>query len=137
MHINPMGDKMSKQKTKIDWADYSYNPVRGICNHFCSYCYARRMYERYKWDDSLSFDFNALNFIDLPEPQKIFIGSMHDVFGNWVFKDWIEMIISAIIDNNLKRYEAGRDSNIFIFLTKNPKRYLEFMFSQVLNVISY
>ena len=37
-----MGDK-----TKIDWADASWNPVTG-CLHGCEYCYARRIAERFE-----------------------------------------------------------------------------------------
>ena len=37
-----MGDK-----TKIDWADASWNPVTG-CLHGCEYCYARRIAERFR-----------------------------------------------------------------------------------------
>lgn len=33
-------------RTKIDWADASWNPVTG-CLHGCSYCYARRIAERF------------------------------------------------------------------------------------------
>lgn len=33
-------------KTKIDWADSSWNPVTG-CLHGCEYCYARRIAERF------------------------------------------------------------------------------------------
>lgn len=29
------------QKTKIPWADYTINPVKGLCPMACSYCYAR------------------------------------------------------------------------------------------------
>lgn len=35
------------QKTSIEWADYSWNPVSG-CKHGCEYCYARRMAVRYE-----------------------------------------------------------------------------------------
>lgn len=34
-------------KTKIDWADMSWNPVTG-CLHGCEYCYARKIAERFK-----------------------------------------------------------------------------------------
>lgn len=34
-------------KTKIDWADASWNPVTG-CLHGCAYCYARRIAERFR-----------------------------------------------------------------------------------------
>ena len=33
-------------KTKIDWADASWNPVTG-CLHDCAYCYARKIAERF------------------------------------------------------------------------------------------
>ena len=33
-------------KTKIDWADATWNPVTG-CLHGCEYCYARRISRRY------------------------------------------------------------------------------------------
>jgi len=32
-------------QTKIEWCDYTWNPVVG-CKHGCSYCYARRFAER-------------------------------------------------------------------------------------------
>lgn len=34
-------------KTKIDWADATWNPVTG-CLHGCEYCYARRIAERFR-----------------------------------------------------------------------------------------
>ena len=39
-----MGDK-----TKIDWADATWNPVTG-CWHECGYCYARRIAERFTYE---------------------------------------------------------------------------------------
>lgn len=35
------------KKTKIDWADSTWNPVTG-CLHGCEYCYARRIANRFK-----------------------------------------------------------------------------------------
>lgn len=40
-------------KTKIDWADYTWNPVTG-CKHDCSYCYARKMSARFSGDVRLN-----------------------------------------------------------------------------------
>lgn len=34
-------------KTKIEWADMTWNPVTG-CRHGCGYCYARRIAERFR-----------------------------------------------------------------------------------------
>ena len=38
------------QKTKIDWADSTWNPVTG-CFHDCPYCYARNMSNRFEGCD--------------------------------------------------------------------------------------
>lgn len=53
-----MGDK-----TKIDWADASWNPVTG-CLHGCEYCYARRIAERFGgcWRLDLPGDTSWRNF---------------------------------------------------------------------------
>ena len=40
-------------KTKIDWADYTWNPVTG-CLHGCSYCYARKQSMRFSGDIRLN-----------------------------------------------------------------------------------
>ena len=34
------------KKTKIEWADYTWNPVSG-CLHGCEYCYARKIANRF------------------------------------------------------------------------------------------
>jgi protein gp37 len=48
-------------KTRIEWADYTWNPVTG-CLHGCSYCYANRQAARFSGYDpcyNASFDFEA------------------------------------------------------------------------------
>lgn len=109
-------------KTKIDWADFSINPIKGICKNDCWYCYAKRMYKRFKWDEHIRQDFSV--FVDvakLKEPSKIFIGSTHDIFGKWIPYHWIYGIIEYC-----KQY----NQHTYIFLTKNPSRYKEFIFPQ-------
>ena len=39
------------EKTKIDWADATWNPVTG-CLHGCEYCYARKIAERFRGCDA-------------------------------------------------------------------------------------
>lgn len=138
-------------KTKIDWADASWNPVTG-CLHGCEYCYARRMAHRYAGGHGYSmketvcngynlyelrspgkmpdgrkavypFDFSPTLHryrLDIPgrwqRPRTIFVCSMADLFGNWVPDDWITTIFEACKAATQHRY---------LFLTKNPKRYLE------------
>ncbi len=68
-------------KTKIPWADYTLNPVKGLCPMACPYCYARRMYKRFKWNPEIRWEPECL--IDLsvvPEGSKVFIGSTIELF---------------------------------------------------------
>ena len=40
------------KKTKIDWAESTWNPVTG-CNHDCAYCYARNIARRFSGGGAL------------------------------------------------------------------------------------
>ena len=107
-------------RTKIEWADYTINPIKGMCKNDCFYCYAKAMYKRFKWNKEIIYNPDA--FCDVgkaPFGSKIFVGSMHDIFGDWIEKDIIEIIIS---------WTKIYPKHTFIFLTKNPRRYLEFKF---------
>ncbi len=38
-------------KTKIEWCDYTWNPVTG-CLNGCEYCYAKKIVQRFQgWTD--------------------------------------------------------------------------------------
>ena len=145
-------------KTKISWADATWNPVTG-CLHGCEYCYARRIAERfgskqmpifvdypvldepvrcadtyaYMRDAGISagviqpypFDFTpTFHRYKLDEPQhwkkprNIFVCSMADLFGDWVPDEWIDDVIKATQRALQHRY---------LFLTKNPERYGEWL----------
>ena len=140
------------EKTKIEWCDSSWNPVTG-CGHGCEYCYARRIANRYKGciespDGSTSdsivtlsdrmqaktkdgtirnaaypYGFTpTLHEYRLADPltkgfgKTIFVCSMADLFGDWVPDEWIEKVFDACKAASNHRY---------LFLTKNPKRYIE------------
>jgi len=81
---------MNKQKKNgnISWTDYTWNPIQGLCPVDCklpdgrSYCYARRIYQRfgrnpevrldaYELDDIYRYHNEAL----LKLPVKIFVCS--------------------------------------------------------------
>lgn len=99
-------------KTKIEWCDYTINPVKGLCPMACPYCYARRMYKRFHWNETIQYD-NSV-FLDIPnrdKPSRIFVGSTMELFGNWVKKDWMSDIMASVY---------GRPEHTFIFLTKQP-----------------
>ena len=95
-------------KTKIEWCDYTINPVKGLCPMACPYCYARRMYKRFKWNPELYLETSV--FADLPEkPSKIFIGSTMELFGEWIKAEWLNYIFDSI---------SNFPQHTFIFLTK-------------------
>lgn len=99
-------------KTKIEWCDYTTNPVKGLCPMACSYCYARRMYKRYHWDETIRFEADYL----VPQPcegWRIFVGSTMELFGPWVKSEWLERIFAWVRAN---------PQHTFIFLTKQPQR---------------
>lgn len=50
------------------------------------------------------------------KPRNIFVCSMADLFGEWVPDEWIEQVFKACEKAPQHRY---------LFLTKNPKRYME------------
>ncbi len=107
-------------KTRIEWADYTINPIKGLCQQGCFYCYARKMYKRFKWNKEVRYAPEELNKIaTIKEPSRIFICSTHDLFGEWIPDKWIWGIITE-----LHRYPQ----HTFILLTKNAKRYTDWTF---------
>ena len=141
-------------KTKIEWCDFTYNPITG-CRHACEYCYARRQAQRFcgdirlnKTSDQLQsipdtglwildepFKNNQGKVIPMPvgfepafhryrlpmpaqkkKPANIFVGSMADLFGEWVPDEWIREVLAAC---------AAAPWHNFLFLTKNPDRYYQ------------
>ena len=136
------------EKTKIDWADATWNPVTG-CHHNCTYCYARNIAHRFssggeKWceDDDIhvlnekfygsdgeddkanpypfgfqpTFHKYHLDDYKNKKGKTIFVCSMADLFGDWVPDEWIEEIFRVCDEAPQHRY---------LFLTKNPERYIE------------
>lgn len=110
---------LNKQgKDKIDWTDFTFNPISGRCEHNCSYCYMHSIWKRFPDHAKLQIKENYFNInLDKKPPSKIFIGSSTDMWGDWVDEDWISRVLS-FVENN--------DKHTFQFLTKNPNRYADF-----------
>ena len=139
---------MNKQgENGIPYCDFTWNPVTG-CLHSCSYCFARRIAERFSTASKIgevekdyllqtnkTYSNNPFpqgfkptfypNRLDEPivhdKPSRIFVSDMGDLFGSWVPKEWIEDVLRAV---------RQCPQHTFLFLTKNPKRYLEFEFPE-------
>ena len=115
-------------RSKIEWCDFSLNPIKGLCPVDCkdnqgkSYCYARRMYQRFHWNSEIRFEvdvFDELFFLTHQrnhKPSRIFVGSTMELFGEWIKPEWLETIF---------RYCHIYSDHTFIFLTKQPQNLIK------------
>jgi len=104
-------------KTKIEWCDFTINPIKGLCEYACPYCYARRMYKRFKWNPEVRLDLKCFQDLQkVKEISSVFVCSTHDIMGEWIPDEWIKEIIEY----------CNFFTHTFFFLTKNPERYVSF-----------
>lgn len=80
------------QRTKIEWTDYTWNPIKGLCPVDCklpdgkSYCYAKAIYNRFEWmqEDIGEYGYLAEWELEQPikrkKPTKIFTCSTFELF---------------------------------------------------------
>jgi len=100
------------QRTKIEWADYVWNPIKGICPVGCWYCYAQRMYQRFKHDPEIRLDLDEL-MADFPKkPSRIFACSTFELFHP----------LADPYRNNVFKHIGLSPKHTFIILTKMPER---------------
>ena len=90
---------------------HTFNTIKGICPHSCSFCYMRRFKQ-----NPVRLDAKELK-TDLGEGNFIFTGSSCDVFADKISPQWIRATLDKCRDANHNKY---------LFLTKNPMRYSEF-----------
>jgi protein gp37 len=124
----PAVRKFNRTNDNIEWAYWTWNPVTG-CKFGCEYCYARDIANRfYKEKFEPTFHPERLSAPqDTPIPKEdnlgehnVFVCSMADLFGDWVPDEWINAVLDSI-----KNAPAWWN---FLFLTKNPRRYLKLKF---------
>ncbi len=109
-------------KSKIEWCDYTWNPVVG-CRHNCPYCYARRIDRRFG-DGSFTPTFHPERLqepLKVKKPSRIFVGSIADLFGNWGWKMGPGSITRDYIMYCIFETMEQCPHHTFIFLTKNPR----------------
>jgi len=115
-------------KTKIEYADYSWNPLSG-CTKGCSYCYARQLAQgRLKnlylanpnvapgCDPSDPFSprvwpYRYIEPIFAEKPCRIFTCDMGDLFDPHIPNNWIETVLNIV---------RLCPRHTFLFLTKRP-----------------
>lgn len=106
-------------KTKISWANYTWNPVVG-CKCGCPYCYAKKIFTRFnkgKRFEDISFSRTVLNMPMPKKPARIFCNSMSDICY------WHDDDMAQILD----KIRANLQHR-FIFLTKDPTCYYRWTF---------
>ncbi len=119
-------------KSPIGWTQFTWNPIFGCYGpggtaknpKRCWYCYAEQFAKR-----RLNNCIDCFLFIPhmCPEriyeplqrkkPTTIFVGSMSDMWGDWVPAEWIEAVLQVI---------RACPQHTFLALTKNPDRYHDF-----------
>jgi len=100
-------------RTRIDWADRSWNPIKGLCPEACPYCYARRIYQRFGLDPKLRLDYKELVApAVILGPARIFVCSTMELFHPRIPELWRMEIFNII---------AALSSLTFIVLTKHPE----------------
>lgn len=117
-----------EKNDSIDWAQWTWNPVTG-CRHPCGFCYARELASQAWMKDVYPLGFEPVfhpgrllapvdtrfpNSATDPTENRVFVGSMADLFGEWVPDEWIEQVFKACMAAPQWEY---------LFLTKWPVRY--------------
>lgn len=108
-------------KTKIEWTDYSWNPITG-CLHGCWYCYAKRMFHRFGKSFEPTFyperieklRWAVKHSIKYKRPAKIFVCSVSDLFAPWTKEEWRKAVLDEI-------QKPEYNHLTFQLLTKNPE----------------
>lgn len=127
-----VGDSKSvfnESNDNIEWSIWTWNPVTG-CKHGCDYCYAEGIANRFYaqkfeptfYENRLSAPLNSKipeKYNNHPGKQNVFVCSMADLFGDWVDESWINRVLEVC--------EKTPQWN-YLFLTKNPKRLLDYSF---------
>lgn len=99
-------------KTKIEWTDYTFNPITG-CLRGCLWCYAERLYKRFGRSFMPQFHPKRLNEpLKISTPLLIFLCSVADFFASWTEEIWRQEVYKII---------EKCPQHIFQVLTQDPQ----------------
>ena len=108
----------------FDLVKDTWNPLGGKCYHNCNYCWSMgekglvKRYDMKKYKGPPRLIEGAFKKKFKPNT-LVFVCDMCDLFANWIPSGWIRRVID---------YTKRFPKTWFLFLTKNPMRYLEFKF---------
>jgi len=126
-------------RSKIEWTEASWNPVRGcsIVSPGCTNCYAMKMAHRFSgkgkaydgltkltkggpvWTGKVSLHPELLDWpLRRRKPLRIFVNSMSDLFHEDVPDEFIRAVWCTMFDTPQHTYQI---------LTKRPQRMLEYL----------
>lgn len=139
-------------KTKIEWADSTWNPVSGCC-YGCSYCYARATAKRFTGCDNPPAGVEDLKIVDLKERLTVidskgktrnaaypfgFKPTLHEYrlvdptkkgLGKTIFVcSMADLFGDWVPDEWIEKVFVAckaAEGHRYLFLTKNPARYIE------------
>ena len=101
------------------WVTHTHSHIGGECPHKCTYCYVnnKRFGRPAKYQGELRLLDPELE-IPYGKGNTIFIDNCNDLFAAEVPSDWIKAVLI-----HCHKYPL----NLYVFQTKNPARYLEFI----------
>lgn len=103
---------LNKQKGNMyGFVTHTFNVIKGKCPHNCEYCYMNVFPQK-----EIRFDEKELK-TDLGKGNYIFVGSSCDMFAEEI----LNQDILKVLD-----YCRNYNENIYLFQTKNPKRFNDF-----------
>lgn len=112
-------------KTTIGWAEFSWNPIVGSKEEPVFH-HAKGVFDSLH-KKKAGFEYTEPHL--MPErlaqpgqrkkPARILVGSMTDLFAEWVPSRWIEKILGVARNTHWHTFQ---------FLTRNPRRYWDFGF---------
>ncbi|MCK4252710.1 DUF5131 family protein [candidate division WOR-3 bacterium] len=101
------------------WITDQWDPIAGECKHKCKYCYVKRgtagrlKLSKYLGETRLHHCITE----DLGSGNFIFVGSMTDMWGEWVPKYMINRVL----------IQCMKFRNKYFFQSKNPRRFQDFI----------
>ena len=102
---------------------HTWNPIKGVCYHQCRYCYMNVLRPKNYECAPVMVD-NEFE-IDLNVGKVIFVGDGIDMFAENVPDEWILRVLEHCAGFNDQR--AGQKKIVFLFQSKNPSRFLQFL----------
>lgn len=96
---------------------HTWNPIRGRCEHDCTYCYIKKMYNGKLFEKPCRLVESELK-TDLGKGNFIFVGSSTDMFGEWVNNNWIQRVM----------WHCKKFNNKYLFQSKNVSKLFQFRY---------